>query len=451
LTRRLLVLGTVGSALVALGGSVVGTAPVGGLRPPDWLGYAAAYTGLTLLVGAWGWVGSAVLRGAGPGRHDLWRLLAAWSTPLVLGAPLYSRDVYSYVAQGHMAELGINPYLHGPVSLGPGPYLDAVSHIWTRTPAPYGPLFVGVASLVTRVLPTVTSAAFGMRLVALASLAVLAVLLPRLARQHGGSEALALWLGLLNPLVILHFVAGGHNDALMLALMVAGLVLAGDDRPFAGMVLCTLAAAVKAPALLAVAYIAADLVRSRDGWPARARTAAASAAAAGATFVVVTGVVGYGWGWISAIGTPGKVRSMLAPSTALGALLARLGVGTAGSATRMLGYAAGAVLLQHLFRQRHRFGPLWSLAVSLVVVVVLGPVIQPWYLLWGLVLLAAAGPGRFLPVAVWTSAVMPFLVQPNGTSAADVVLLVFLVATTVLTVLTAAGPSRLAVAAAEPG
>ena len=47
-------------------------------------------------------------------------MVGAWSVPLVLGAPLYSRDVYSYVAQGRMAQLGINPYLHGPLSLGDG-------------------------------------------------------------------------------------------------------------------------------------------------------------------------------------------------------------------------------------------------------------------------------------------------------------------------------------------
>ena len=36
----------------------------------------------------------------------------------------------------------------------------------------------------------------------------------------------ALWLGALNPLVLFHLIAGGHNEALMLGAMLAGLVVA---------------------------------------------------------------------------------------------------------------------------------------------------------------------------------------------------------------------------------
>ncbi|HEY3702684.1 MAG TPA: polyprenol phosphomannose-dependent alpha 1,6 mannosyltransferase MptB [Acidimicrobiales bacterium] len=434
--RAALVLGAVGTTLMTLGGAVVGTAPFRSVRPDDWLGYLVAYTGLTILVATWLWVGWAVRRGGGPSRPDLQWMLGGWSVPLLLGAPLYSRDVYSYVAQGRMAELGINPYLHGPLSLGDGPYLDAVSHVWRATPAPYGPLFVGIASVVTRVFPGPLSAAFGMRLAVLPGVVLLAVFLPRLARQNGVPEQVALWLGVLNPLVLLHLVAGGHNDALMLGLVVVGLVLAGDDQPVAGIVVCTLAGAVKGPALLAVVYIAADLVRSREGWSARGRTAAFCAALAASTLAVVTWLVGYGWGWLSAVGTPGRVRSALAPSWALGHALARLGLGSDGvPVARWLCLVAAAVVMVELLRRRDRYGSLWSLAVSLLVLVVLGPVIQPWYLLWGLVLLAAAGPGRLLALAVWISVVLPYMVQPNGSSAADIVLLVFLALTAVVGVL----------------
>ncbi len=450
MNRRLLLAGAIGAGLVTLGGGIVGTSPLRDGRPPNFFGYLAAYTGVTILVAAWLWVGALVTRGEVRTRHELWRLLVAWSAPLVLGAPLYSRDVYSYVAQGRMAQLGINPYLHGPASLGSGKFLDAVSTVWRDTPAPYGPLFVGVASLVTRTVPGVLAAAFGMRLVALVGVGLLAVFLPRLARHHGVSEPLALWLGVLNPLVLLHFVAGGHNDALMLGLMVAGLVLARDGRPSLGLVLCTLAAAVKVPALIGAVYIAADLVGARAGLALRARTAAWAGAICGVTFVLVTEAVGFGWGWTSAMGTPGRVRSMLAPTTAIGTLLSRLGFGSDATAVvRVVGITAGVVVLQYLFRARDRYGPLWALALSLLAVVVLGPVIQPWYLLWGIVPLAAAGIGRLLPLAVWTSAVLPFLVQPNGSSGADVVLLVFLVLTVGLTFLTTARPLRLSVGA-EP-
>jgi hypothetical protein len=45
---------------------------------------------------------------------------------------------------------------------------------------------------------------------------------PRLARRCGVAEVSALWLGAANPLLIMHLVAGIHNEALMLGLMLAG-------------------------------------------------------------------------------------------------------------------------------------------------------------------------------------------------------------------------------------
>ena len=49
--------------------------------------------------------------------------------------------------------------------------------------------------------------------------------LPRLAQRFGVQPATAIWLGAANPLLIFHFVAGAHNDALAIGLMVAGLEL----------------------------------------------------------------------------------------------------------------------------------------------------------------------------------------------------------------------------------
>ena len=45
---------------------------------------------------------------------------------------------------------------------------------------------------------------------------------PRLARRCGVAEVSALWLGAANPLLLMHLVAGIHNEALMLGLMLAG-------------------------------------------------------------------------------------------------------------------------------------------------------------------------------------------------------------------------------------
>ena len=45
-------------------------------------------------------------------------VFALWIVPLLIIAPLFSRDVYSYVAQGEMMSHHISPYHYGPGVLG---------------------------------------------------------------------------------------------------------------------------------------------------------------------------------------------------------------------------------------------------------------------------------------------------------------------------------------------
>ena len=62
-----------------------------------------------------------------------------------------------------------------------------------------------------------------------AALAVLACVLlaARLARERPYAAALVGW----NPLFAIHFAGGGHNDALMAALVLGALALAGVGTP----------------------------------------------------------------------------------------------------------------------------------------------------------------------------------------------------------------------------
>ena len=95
-----------------------------------------------------------------------------------------------------------------------------------------------------------------------AGVVLIAVSLPALARSVGKDPARAVWLGVCNPLVLFHFVAGGHNDALMIGLIVAGLAVAttGARRPLLGVLLCMVAATIKAPAVIPAAFIIVDAV-----------------------------------------------------------------------------------------------------------------------------------------------------------------------------------------------
>jgi alpha-1,6-mannosyltransferase len=256
-----------------------------------------------------------------------------------------------------------------------------------------------------------------MRLLALLGVALMAVALPRLARHSGADPAAALWLGALNPLVLLHLVAGAHNDAIMLGLLGLGLVAARGRWPWLGAVLVTLAALVKAPAILGLLAVVA--LQARAGRPPL-RAALTTALAAAVTTVAATAVAGTGYGWIGALDTPVSPHNWALTSLlgrATGALLDHLGSSLAPLAVpawHLLGLATTAVLVL-LIWLRLRLRPVYALGLSLLTVAVFGPAIRPWYVLWGLFLIAAAAPDTSVRhrVAALTG-VLALAVLPSG-------------------------------------
>ncbi|MGW3264818.1 polyprenol phosphomannose-dependent alpha 1,6 mannosyltransferase MptB [Streptomyces sp. NPDC001056] len=422
--RRCRLLGLAGTASLALGGETAGALPVENLLSPASAqaatGLVGVYFGVVLLTAAWVLLGRLVRGPQPPTPRALLLVLAVWAAPLVLAPPLFSRDVYSYLAQGAMADAHMDVYTQGPAALG-GPLADQVAPMWQHTGAPYGPAFLGLASALSGLTRgELPAGLLGMRMVALLGVALMAFALPRLARHSGADPAAALWLGALNPLVLLHLVAGAHNDALMLGLLGLGLVAARDRRPALGALaaaLVTLAALVKAPAGLGLLAVVALQARAgRRPLPAALTTAAASAA----TAVAATALAGTGYGWIGALGTPVSPQNWALTSLlgrATGALLDRLGSGLAPLAVpvwHIVGLVATAVAIL-LIWMRMRLRPVYALGLSLLVVAVFGPAIRPWYVLWGLFLIAAAAPATSVRHRVAALAgVLALAVLPSG-------------------------------------
>lgn len=438
--RRCQVLGLAGTACLAAGGETAGALPVRELLSPSSvhaaLGLVGVYFGVVLLIAAWALLGRLVRGPEPPSPRALMVVLAVWAAPLLLAPPLFSRDVYSYLAQGAMVDAHIDVYAHGPAQLG-GPLADEVSPLWRHTGAPYGPVFLGVASVLSGLTRgELPAGLFGMRLVALLGVGLMAAALPRLARHSGADPAAALWLGALNPLVLLHLVAGAHNDAIMLGLLGLGLVAALGRWPLLGAVLVTLAALVKAPAVLGLAAVVVLQMRAGRS-PARA--VATTAVAAAATTVAATTLAGTGYGWIGALSTPVSphnwaLTSLLGRATR--SLLERLGSDLAPLAVPVwhaLGIVAAVAAVLAIWL-RLRLRPVYALGLSLAAVAVLGPAIRPWYALWGLFLIAAAAPSTSVRhrVAAVTG-VLALAALPSG-GAADAGQLVLAVSGGVLAV-----------------
>jgi hypothetical protein len=435
-----LVPGLLGSTLVALGALGVGWLPanspvldgavVSTLRSTaagEVLARVAVFAGVALLLQAWLVLGHDVLDGLERNERRVAGILAAWSAPLLLIPPLFSRDAYSYFAQGQLVLADLDPYTTG-VSALPGWFLTGADPLWAESPTPYGPAFLlleqGVAALVG---PHALAGAILFRLLALAGVAMLAVHVPRLAAAHGIEPTKALWLAVLNPLVLMHFVAGAHNDALMVGLLVAGLALAVERHPVPGVLLIALAGAVKPIALVVLPFAGFLWAGTRSGWAQRILAWAKSAGMVLVVFALLSVAVGVGLGWVASLSTPGSVRTWLSPPTALGmatgSLLDAVGLGSVdGSITffRAVAMLAGAAIGIVLVLRPQGRSPVRGAALALLAIVALGPVVQPWYLLWALPLLAATGlTGAQLRAALVVTAVLVIHGMAESNATAD--------------------------------
>ncbi|MQY29152.1 polyprenol phosphomannose-dependent alpha 1,6 mannosyltransferase MptB [Nocardia aurantia] len=458
--RRIRLLGATGTVLIAI--SALGVAaqpvlqnPVSGVRVigvfARWQtsSLALSMIGTVLVVMAWLLLGRFAVGGFGAAplhrltRSQLDRTLLLWILPLSVAPPLYSTDVYSYLAQSEIARRGMDPYVVGPASgLGVGNILTMnVPNIWRETPAPYGPLILWIGRGIAQI--TGDNIIFGVwahRLLALGGVALIVWALPRLSRRCGVAPVSALWLGAANPLVLFHLVAGVHNDALMLGLMLAGIefCLRGiRDRPgpfdrrawgllIFGVVVITLSSTVKFTGIIALGFVGMALARR---WGPGLRPILASAATLGglavATTLFVSLASGLGFGWIYTLNTAGAVRSWMSLPTAIGIITGFGGVllGLGDHTTALLfitrpiaGAVAAFVTLRMLIATwTGRLPAVGALGVSLAAIVLLFPVVQPWYLLWAIVPLAAwATTKAFRVPAVAFSAVVSVMLMPRG-------------------------------------
>lgn len=418
---------------LGLGGSVlvtVGALGAGAVRVQDplleslhlsWLrfghGYAMSsalvYVGVLMLLLAWVRLGRLVLAHV-VGPRLLRATIVTWLLPLLLAPPVFSRDSYSYLAQGALLRDGFDPYAVGPV-VNPGVLLDNVSTVWLTTPAPYGPAFIGIAETITRLTgDDVVAGTILMRLVMLPGLVLLCWALPRLTVQLGGDHATALWLAVLNPLVLVHLVGGAHNEMLMLGLLAAGMVLVLRGQHLGGVALIALGAAVKATALLALPFLVwvwvahlrdqagqqdADRTSPPPSTPVLfVRAAGQGAAVVVAVFAALSLLVGVGVGWLGALSGSNKIVNWLSLPTILGHVVT-VGTRWAGDLsldsvlpwTRALcGLLLAGVLVTLWWRTRgDRMHAARAVPLALLAVVVLSPAALPWYYAWPLALAAA--------------------------------------------------------------
>ena len=410
-------LGLLGAALIALGGLGAGSTrqhdPLLESLHLSWLRFGhgvvvstiVLWGGVALMLAAWLWLGRRIVDCRPVSEYTMIATTGFWLAPLLLSVPLFSRDTYSYLAQGALLRDGFDPYVVGPIE-NPNSLLDNVSPIWTTTTAPYGPAFILVAKFVTRIVgDDVVAGTMLLRLCMLPGLALLIWAAPRVARHVGANGAVALWICVLNPLVIVHLMGGVHNEMLMVGLMMAGIALTFARRHVAGAALIAVAVAVKATAILALPFMVWVWMRHLNGNRFRAFVIASAASLATfvAVFAILSGLAGVGLGWLTALAGSVRIINWLTIPTALANLASTIGGSFTAvnfyavlEVTRLVGIAIILVSLPLLwwrFRHDDREA-LQGIVWAMVVVVLFVPAALPWYYTWPLAVVSALAQSR---------------------------------------------------------
>ena len=434
-------LGCLGAALITTGGLGAGSTkqhdPLLETLHLSWLRYGHGlvlssvllWIGVTLMLSAWLWLGRRVLAGDAS-EYTMVASAAFWLAPLLLSVPLFSRDTYSYLAQGALLRDGFDPYAVGPID-NPNALLDNVSPIWTITTAPYGPAFIMIAKLITMLVGNhVIAGTMLLRLCMLPGFVLLIWATPRIARHLGADVPIALWICALNPLVIIHLMGGVHNEMLMVGMMAAGIALTLNSRHIAGIALIAVGVAVKATAGIALPFMVWVWMRhlcERRGYrPLRAFAAAAGTSVLifVAVFAVLSGVAGVGLGWLTALAGSVKIINWLSIPTAaanlihaIGGLFFSISFYAVLQITRAVGIAIVGVALPLLwwrFRHDDRQA-ITGIAWAMLVVVLFAPAALPWYYSWPLAVLAPLAQSRraVAAIAAFSTWIM-VIFKPDG-------------------------------------
>jgi alpha-1,6-mannosyltransferase len=389
---------------------------------------ALIYLGVVLMAWAWIRLGREVLAHRVGGRAVL-TTAGVWLIPMLVTPPLFTRDVFSYLAQGALPLAGFDPYGVGPEAM-PGVFTENVHYFWQDTPAPYGPLFILLAKTVAWAAGgNIIAGVLLMRLTLVLGLVLLVWALPELTRRLGGRVAVALWVAVANPMMIIHMVGGGHNDLLVMGLLAVGALWALRGRHAVGIVLVTCAMAVKASAGVALPFLVLVWAAHMHGSQAARITKAAAAGIAvfAGTFAAITLAARVDLGWLPALSAPSMIVNWMSLPTGVGEFVHwlleipfDLPKQPFINVARVLG---GIVLLTIAVRQwwaAREGGPeaIRRAGIVLLAVAVLSPAMLPWYVSWGMALLAGTPwSRRALSWLVFFSLMLVIAYYPNGEDA----------------------------------
>ncbi|GAA1160740.1 polyprenol phosphomannose-dependent alpha 1,6 mannosyltransferase MptB [Nesterenkonia sandarakina] len=320
-----------------------------------------------------------------------------WSLPQLVTIPIFSRDVFAYLNQGRLVLAGQDPYTTGVSTLNNWFQLGT-DILWAESETPYGPLFLWLEAAVMSVsADSPDLALFLFRLACVGGVVMMMIFVPKLARLHGVDPARAQWITLANPLLIISFISSAHNDAIMVGFALAGVYAAAHGRGVLATLLVVVSIGIKPITIVLLPFIGLLWAGPGASWSRKFRYWFLTAGIAAAVMVSIGLLQGYGFGWLAVLAGTGTGSVFWSPIGIADGWLSTLlrSFGLDSGWTLEIFKVAGrilsvAVVLWLMFRGDERF-VVQRMVWAFTALVVLSPIIQPWYLLWLLPLFAITG------------------------------------------------------------
>lgn len=303
---------------------------------------------------------------------------------------MFSRDVYSYAYYGKIASTyHANPYIATPADFPNDVLAGFVGPKWIDTPAVYGPLWTQASAVVTRVFDDVGSLIATFRLIAItASFGTVLVVARLVRRVRPEYEAFAIVLVGLNPTVLFQSAASGHNDLLLALAVASAIALVFSRRERWATFALALGALVKVTAALPLLLLWIAVIARR---PRGERVAALVPHVAIAGVLALVAAAPFANADDPSLGAVelASHEGWLAPSRLFRRLFDAISGNELGWIPRLvfatIFVAAIVLIARAVWRRAPRISPPLvgaSWGWGLLCLVLLGPVLLPWYVAW---------------------------------------------------------------------
>jgi alpha-1,6-mannosyltransferase len=397
------------------------------VRPmPRWLAGPFANTGIDLhVVGAvavlammFACYAVAIRSASGLSARSVLMCIAGVHALVLLAPAILSTDVFSYQAYARIGDIyGANPYLNGPHTIALDPVYPFIGAKWVTIPSAYGPVFTGLSYVLAPM--SIVASAFAYKAIAAVASLVVVGLVWNIARIRGVDPVKAALVVGLNPLLVVYGVGGGHNDVLMLAVMLAGIALILQQRDRGGAGSLVLATGIKLTAGLLLPFALAAM-----GSPLARRRRREVLIGTGLTAAVIAAVsfAVFGGGVLHLAVTIQKSQSEGDWHSIPGFVSSRLGLGTVGHVTGDVLAVLFVGVTCWLVRKVWRGELDWIAGAGWATVAMLATAssLLPWYVGWLMPLAALGRDRRLLRVAIVMTGVVQFIQLlgyiPHGTT-----------------------------------